>query len=92
MQHQISNLQVTRQDWIRSNIRITGNGQYYENQADGYFETRKGLPKGYYTLRLSITTENKLGFCSVSIEPVGTNTISSKTYRYRLYTQRRSNA
>ena len=80
MQRQISNLQVTRQDWIRSNIRITCNGQYYENQADGYFETRKGLPKGYYTLRLSITTENKLGFCSVSIEPVGTNTISSKTY------------
>ncbi len=80
MQHQIINHQVTRQDWVRSNIRIIDNGQYYVDQSDGYFETRKGLTKGYYILRLSITTENKQEYCSVSIEPVGTNTISTRTY------------
>ncbi len=80
MQSQTNKYQIIRQDWVRSNIRFINNGQYYVDQADGYFETRKGLPKGYYTLRLSINAENRGIVCSVSIEPVGTNKISNKTF------------
>ena len=46
-----------RQDWVRSNIRLIGNGKYHVEHADCYFETRKGISKGYYLLRLSINAE-----------------------------------
>ena len=69
-----------RQDWVRRNIRPIGNGEYHVEHADCYFETRKGIAKGYYLLRLSI---NAVGFptlCSVSIEPVGPNKSLARTF------------
>ena len=80
MQSHTKKHQTIRQDWVRSNIRIIGNGQYYADKADGYFETRKGLPKGYYTLRLSIDSEITGSLCSIAIEPVGSNNRSNREY------------
>ena len=69
-----------RQDWVRSKIRLIGNGKYYAENADCYFETRKGLAKGYYLLRLSINVEERPTLCSVSIEPVGPNKSLARTF------------
>ena len=69
-----------RQDWVRSNIRLIGNGKYHVEHADCYFETRKGISKGYYLLRLSINAEESPTLCSVSIEPVGPNKSLAKTF------------
>ena len=69
-----------RQDWVRRNIRPIGNGEYHVEHADCYFETRKGISKGYYLLRLSINAEESPTLCSVSIEPVGPNKSLAKTF------------
>lgn len=53
---------------------------YFVDHADGYFATRKGIPKGSYALRLSINSENQSTLCSVSIEPVGPNKAATKTF------------
>ena len=71
---------LLRQDWVRSKIRLIGNGKYYAEHADCYFETRKGLAKGYYLLRLSINAEERPTLCSISIEPVGTNKSMARTF------------
>ena len=69
-----------RQDWVRNNIRLLGDGKYYAEHANCYFETRKGIAKGYYLLRLSINAEEQSTLCSVSIEPVGPNKLLARTF------------
>jgi glycosyltransferase involved in cell wall biosynthesis len=71
---------IIRQDWIRVKIRNIGSSRYYSDHSDGYFATRKGIPKGFYVLRLSINSENQSILCSVSIEPVGPNKAATKTF------------
>ena len=71
---------VIRQDWIRSRIDVIGACCYRVNDADGFFSTRKGIPKGYYLLRLSINAEDNTGLCSIIIEPVGVNKELSNTF------------
>ena len=69
-----------RQDWVRNNIRLLGDGKYYAEHANCFFETRKGIAKGYYLLRLSINSEEQPTLCSVSIEPVGPNKLLARTF------------
>ena len=71
---------LLRQDWVRNNIQLIGNEKYYIDHADCYFETRKGIAKGYYLLRLSINAEERPTLCSVSIEPVGPNKSLARTF------------
>ena len=71
---------VIRQDWIRSKIHVIGARSYRVNDANGFFSTRKGIPKGYYLLRLSINAEGNETLCSITIEPVGENKELSNTF------------
>lgn len=80
MQSKQNKKTIIRQDWIRSKIRKIGNCSYYSDHSDGYFATRKGIPKGFYVLRLSINSENPQTLCSISIEPVGPDKAATKTF------------
>ena len=80
MQSKQNKTPIIRQDWIRSKIRQLGNCSYYSDHSDGYFATRKGIPKGFYALRLTINYENQSTLCLVTIEPVGTNKEATKTF------------
>ena len=80
MQSKHNKKPIIRQDWTRSKIRKIENSWYYSDHSDGYFATRKGIPKGFYVLRLSIISENESILCSVLIEPVGSNKAATKTF------------
>lgn len=80
MNIQEEKLQSIRQDWTRSDISIYNEDLYLVNGENGYFATRKGLPKGFYILRLSINQEDHPTLCRVTIEPVGANKEFTKTF------------
>ena len=69
------------QDWLRSNIRYLGNNRFHSAASDASFITRKGLPRGTYTLRLTVKTDAPDNEASISIEPVGGGNTTTRGFR-----------
>ena len=71
------------QDWLRNNIRYLGNDDFHSEVVDAYFITRKGLPRGTYTLRLTVDNNDPENEASISIEPVGRGNASAGGFRVK---------
>ena len=69
------------QDWLRSNIRFLGNDRFHSETSDACLITRKGLPRGTYTLRLTVENDDPDNEASISIEPVGGGNTSASGFR-----------
>ena len=55
------------QDWLRSSIRYLGADHFHSDASDACLLTRKGLPRGTYTLRLTVKSDDPDNEATVSI-------------------------
>ena len=69
------------QDWLRSSIRYLGADHFKSEASDACLITRKGLPRGTYTLRLTVKSDDPDNEATVSIEPVGGGNASASGFR-----------
>ena len=69
------------QDWLRHNIRYLGEDSFLSESPDAHLITIKGLPRGTYTLRLSVRNDDPDNEANVSIEPVGRGNASAAGFR-----------
>ena len=69
------------QDWLRSSIRYVGADNFHSDASDACLITRKGLPRGTYTLRLTVKSDDPDNEATVSIEPVGGGNASASGFR-----------
>ena len=46
------------QDWLRRSIRYLGADHFHSDASDACLITRKGLPRGTYTLRLTVKNDD----------------------------------
>lgn len=69
------------QDWLRNNIRYLGSDRFVSETPDACFISRKGLPRGIYTLRLTVISDDPDNEASITIEPVGGGNPSNRGFR-----------
>ena len=69
------------QDWLRRSIRYLGADHFHSDASDACLITRKGLPRGTYTLRLTVKSDDPDNEATVSIEPVGGGNASASGFR-----------